>query len=73
MGWSREMGDLRIAHFFGTHAMHAVPLFGFVAGRTLAPRAAVAATWLFALLWTGFCLATFVQALAGRPFLPMLG
>jgi hypothetical protein len=73
MGWSREVGDLRVPHFFGTHAMHFVPLAGLVAGRTLAPRPAVAATAGFALLYTGLCVATFAQALAGRPFLPMLG
>ena len=39
MGWSREVGDLRVAHFFGTHAMHAVPLAGLAFGRWLAPRA----------------------------------
>ena len=30
MGWARDGGDLRVAHFFGTHALHAVPLAGFV-------------------------------------------
>jgi len=73
MGWSRIAGDLRVAHFFGTHAMHAVPLAGFLAGRLLAPRPALAATWFAAGLWAAFCAATFAQALAGRPFLPMLG
>jgi hypothetical protein len=69
MGWSRVAGDLRVAHFFGTHAMHAVPLAGFVAGRLLPPRPAQAATWGFALLWVAFSAAVFAQALAGRPFL----
>jgi hypothetical protein len=73
MGWARDGGDLRVAHFFGTHAMHAVPLAGFLAGRWLAPRAALAMTWAAALAWTLLCVATFAQALAGRPFLPMLG
>ena len=73
MGWSRTAGDLRVAHFFGTHAMHAVPLAGFLAGRLLAPRPALMATWLAAALWAAFCVATFAQALAGRPFLAMLG
>lgn len=73
MGWSRDGGDLRVAHFFGTHAMHAVPLAGWLAGRWLAPRPAVAATWAAALAWTALCIATFVQALAGKPFLPMIG
>ena len=44
MGWARDGGDLRVPHFFGTHAMHVVPAAGFVAGRTLAPRPAVVAT-----------------------------
>jgi hypothetical protein len=69
MGWSREVGDLRVAHFFGTHAMHAVPLAGFVAGRVLAPRPAVWATWGFAALWVALSAAVFAQALAGRPLL----
>src|SRR5262249_17865462 len=30
MGWARDRGDLRVAHFFATHAMHFVPAFGFV-------------------------------------------
>ena len=70
MGWSRVVGDLRVAHFFGTHAMHAVPLAGFVAGLVLARRPAVWATWGFAALWAAFCVAVFAQALAGAPFLP---
>jgi hypothetical protein len=73
MGWSRDGGDLRVAHFFATHAMHAVPLAGFVLGRRLAPRVAVAATWGSAAAWAALTAATFAQALAGRPFLPMLG
>jgi hypothetical protein len=73
MGWSRDGGDLRVAHFFGTHALHAVPLAGLLAGRWLAPRPARAVTWAVATAWTALCIATFVQALGGKPFLPMLG
>jgi hypothetical protein len=72
MGWSREAGDLRVAHFFATHAMHALPLAGLAAlrlrpaqGRTLV--LAVAAGWL-ALVG-----ATLWQAIRGQPFLPGLG
>ena len=73
MGWSRTVGDLRVAHFFATHAMHALPAFGFVAGRALAPRWSVPLSWAFALAYAAFCAAVFAQALDGRPFLPALG
>jgi hypothetical protein len=72
MGWARDAGDLRVPHFFATHAMHALPLAGFAAGRWLAPRPALAVTWGAAAAYTAFCVATFAQALAGQPFLPGL-
>ncbi len=61
MGWSREVGDLRIAHFLGTHAMHAVPLAGVSGSRVV--------VWGAGLLWTALTLGVFALALAGRsPF-----
>ena len=73
MGWARDGGDLRVPHFFGTHAMHVVPAAGFVAGRLLAARPAALVTMAAAAGYAFFCVATFVQALADKPFLPMLG
>ena len=35
VNWSVEIGDLRTAHFFGMHAMQALPLLGFVLDRTV--------------------------------------
>lgn len=69
MGWSREVGDLRIAHFFATHAMQVLPVFGLL---TLAlPRGlSVPAVWAAAAGYVALVIATFVQALAGQPFLP---
>lgn len=69
--WSRDGGDLRVAHFFATHAMHIVPAAAFLtqrAGGRLTPWAAV----LMTLAYAGFVLAVYGQALMGKPFLPGL-
>jgi hypothetical protein len=69
-GWSREVGDLRLPHFFATHAMHVLPAVGWVAAHLLAPQAAVRAVWLAALAFVAFVLAVFALALAGLPLVP---
>lgn len=68
-GWSTRTGDLRVPHFFATHAMHFVP------------AATLAALWvlpkhrldLFALasltVYTGFTAFTLVQAISGQPLI----
>lgn len=66
MGWSREVGDMRVAHFLATHALHALPPVGWLmrgraSGRLVVGLAAVAYTALVA--------ATYVQALAGDPLI----
>jgi hypothetical protein len=71
--WSRSGGDLRVAHFFGIHAMHFIPAFAFalqIAGlKQMTQTRAVGVVWIFAVAFTGFCTWTFVQALRGLPFL----
>lgn len=73
LGWARNGGDLRVAHFFAIHAMHAVPLAGWMAARLLrAPQAAIAVI-LFAVAYVILVAWTYLQARAGNPFLPDLG
>lgn len=73
MGWSRDAGDLRVAHFLATHALHAIPLAGLLASRLLPPAMARPAVLVAALVYATLTLGTFWQALQGQPFLPWLG
>ena len=61
MGWSREVGDLRFAHFLATHALHVVPLAGLTGAR--------AAVWLAGGAYAGLVLWAFARALSGLPLL----
>ena len=72
MGWARDGCDLRVAHFFATHAMHFIPAFGFVVSRTLSADRGRLAVLVFAGLFAGLVGYTFAEALSGRAFLAML-
>jgi len=69
LGWSRDGGDLRAAHFFATHAMHAIPLLALACARFFGPEAKTPVR-LAALAYTGFVAIVFVQALKGQPLIP---
>jgi hypothetical protein len=69
MGWAREAGDLRVAHFFATHAMHFVPVFA-VASAVAVGETRRLPVRLFAFAFAAFTLLTLAQAIAGRPLLP---
>ncbi len=72
MGWSREVGDLRVAHFFATHAMHVLPLIGLAAYALPGARLRKAAVLGAAAFYCAFVGVLFAQALAGKPFLPLV-
>jgi hypothetical protein len=69
LGWSRDGGDLRVAHFFATHAMHFIPAFGWVAARLLPAGGARRAVWTFSLAFTAFIVLVLTQAILARPFI----
>ncbi len=65
--WSTRYGDLRVAHFFGMHALQLLPLFGYYVARR--PRQVVLVATAYFLLVT----LLLIQALAGKPLLAGLG
>jgi len=65
--WSTEGGDLRIAHFFGLHAIQIIPFVSWVISKTIKRNSVM--TFLsiaFALLYLGWILFTFYQAKMGQ-------
>lgn len=71
VGWSRQGGDLRVAHFFASHALQVLPLAGLAlrGGGRRGVRRLVTLSVLY-LLVTG---ALFAQALAGLPLIGLPG
>jgi hypothetical protein len=59
--WSRQHGDLRIAHFLGMHSLQLLPLFGYYISTT--SRATITFALFYVVLVTG----VLVQALMGYP------
>jgi hypothetical protein len=78
VNWSTVMGDLRSAHFFGMHAMQALPLLGFLLDRTLggnqpselvpAARTVVIAAGI---LWFVVMGGLLIIAMLGRPLMAL--
>ena len=69
VNWSTSAGDLRIAHFFGMHAMQALPLLGFFLDRNKVPgRNPVIAV---SILWLAVMGGLLTLALQGRPLLSL--
>jgi hypothetical protein len=67
-GWSRTGGDLRVAHFFGLHAMQGIPLIGYLVQRS---RRGMTIVWASLAMWAFMTITLFAQALAGRALLPL--
>ncbi len=71
MGWSREVGDLRLSHFLATHAMHVLPLAGLLAVRSLSAGTALRVVGVVSAAFVLVTVASFVMAILGLPVFPV--
>lgn len=63
VNWSKQHGDLRVAHFIGIHSLQILPLFGYFVAKTNR------SVKLFAIAYFILTIFLFIQALQKIPFL----
>jgi hypothetical protein len=66
LGWSREVGDLRPAHFLALHAMQLLPAAGYAIDRLGASERPL---WIGAIAYALLTSSIFAQALRGVPLI----
>jgi len=75
VNWSTQYGDLRVAHFFGMHAMQALPLIGFLMDHVGNPFAGVTVrrnlVLAVGIIWVAVMGGVLMMALYGRPLLAL--
>ncbi len=65
LNWSTLFGDLRVAHFFGIHALQVIPMFGYWVSGKFHISISLKAIWAFSIVYLAFVLLTMIQAMAG--------
>lgn len=69
VNWSTRIGDIRVAHFIGIHALQLIPSLGFfISDRVSIPQKALSYVSFFSFGYFLFVIFLFVQAMMGLPF-----
>ncbi|MFD2588830.1 hypothetical protein ACFSQJ_18030 [Croceitalea marina] len=73
VNWSTIAGDLRVAHFFGLHAIQVIPLFALWVTKkwNFTNKNQILAVTIFGLLYAGWIAYTFYQAKMGMALIQL--